>query len=123
MGKYKNKKVTVDGILFDSKAEADRYLYLKRLLRAGKITDLELQKKYEIIPTQYKIYKRYGRGGKQLKDGKMCLERAATYIADFVYKDNAGNVIVEDVKGKRTKDYILKRKLMLQVHNIKIKEV
>lgn len=123
MRKYKNKKVTVDGILFDSQAEASRYLYLKSLLRSGKITELELQKKYEVIPAQYKIYKRYGRGGKQLKDGKVCLERSVAYIADFVYKDSAGNVVVEDVKGKRTKDYIIKRKLMLQVHNIQIKEV
>lgn len=123
MGKYKNKKIDVDGIIFDSKREANRYLYLKSLLRAKKITDLELQKKFELIPAQYTTYKRYGRGGKQLKDGKVCLERAVIYKADFVYKDAAGNVIVEDAKGKRTKDYVIKRKLMLYVHNIKVREV
>jgi hypothetical protein len=125
MAKYKNKKIDVEGILFDSKAEASRYLYLKKLYKAGIIHNLEMQKKFEIIPAQYKTYKRYGRGGKQLKDGKVCLEKSAAYVADFVYTDSNGDTVVEDVKSKptRTKDFVLKRKLMLQVHNIRIREV
>jgi hypothetical protein len=103
MRKYKNKKVEVDGILFDSKAEANRYLYLKTLLRAKKITDLELQKKYEVIPAQYKTYKRYGRGGKQLKDGKVCLERAVIYKADFVYEEN-GKTLVTITPNIKSRD-------------------
>jgi hypothetical protein len=123
MAKYKNKKIDVDGILFDSKAEANRYLQLKKLLKAGVITDLELQKKYELIPAQYETWHRYGRGGKQLKDGKRCIEKSVTYKADFVYKNKDGAEIVEDAKGKRTKDYVIKRKLMLYVHNIIVREV
>lgn len=102
MPKYNNIKTVVDGITFDSKKEAQRYQVLKMLERAGAITDLKYQVAFELIPKQ---------------DG----ERAVKYIADFVYKEN-GKVVVEDVKGKRTQVYILKRKLMLERHGIKILE-
>ena len=105
--KYGNKKVQFDGLTFDSRKEARRYAELKLLLRAGKITDLELQKEFILIP-------------KLTVKGKT--ERAVKYKADFVYKEN-GEMVVEDVKGLRTKEYIIKRKLMLFVHNIAIKEV
>lgn len=106
--KYKNIKVTVDGIRFDSSKEAKRYQDLKLLERAGVISGLRLQVPFELIP-------------KQMKDGKV-LERAVTYKADFVYWEN-GKVVVEDVKGVKTRDYVLKRKLMLYVHGIQIKEI
>lgn len=106
--KYGNKKVTFDGIEFDSKKEARRYAELKMLQKAGMIKDLELQKKYELIPSQY--------------INKRCVEREVAYKADFVYKQN-GETIVEDTKGMKTKEYIIKRKLMLYVHGIRIKEV
>lgn len=123
MTKYKNKKVTIDGITFDSKRESNRYTELKLLERAGKIQGLELQVKYALIPAQYEIFERYGKKGQRLKDGRKCVEKECAYIADFVYTDDAGQTIVEDTKGMRTKDYIIKRKLMLYRHGVKIREV
>lgn len=95
--KYGNRKMIVDGIKFDSKLEACRYQELKLMQRAGVISDLKLQVKYELIPAQ-KI------------DGKVA-ERACSYVADFVYYDNQlKQQVVEDTKGMKTKDYVLKRK-------------
>lgn len=105
--KYKNKKVTYDGIEFDSIKEARRYQELKLLLRAGAISDLRLQVPYELIPAQYINSK--------------CVERAVKYIADFVYAEN-GKEVVEDAKGVRTDTYKIKKKLMLYVHGIRLKE-
>ena len=103
MSKYGNIKTTTsDGITHDSIKEANRWCELKLLERAGRIQHLQRQVKYALIPKQ---------------EG----ERAVEYIADFVYREN-GSLVVEDVKGKKTKDYIIKRKLMLWVHGIKIKE-
>lgn len=116
MAKYKNKKITVDGIAFDSKKEAKRYTELKALEQAGAITDLRLQVKYTLIPAQYGIV-----------DGKKkCLEREVTYIADFFYFDNVGRTHVEDVKNpylRKEPRYIMKRKMMLYFHGIRIEEV
>ena len=108
--KYGNKKVIVDGIAFDSKKEANRWCELKLMEKAGIISDLERQVEYELIPSQ-RI------------NGKV-VERACAYIADFRYKQN-GEVIVEDTKSPatRTKDYIIKRKLLLWRYGIRIKEV
>lgn len=102
--KYKNEKVVTDGQAFDSKKEYYRYCDLKLLERAGEIFDIKRQVKYELIPKQQG-------------------ERAVYYIADFVYKDKQGKTVVEDTKGVRTKEYIIKRKLMLYRYNIKILEV
>lgn len=112
--KYKNKPVTVDNIRFPSQHEAQRYKELTLLEKAGKIKSLALQVPYILIPAQYAMV-----------DGKKkCIERSVKYVADFVYYDTeAEQWIVEDTKGVRTKEYILKRKLMLQVHNIRIHEV
>ena len=122
--KYSNKKVTIDGETFDSKKEARRYCELKLLKKAGEIRDLERQVKYILIPAQYETYERYGKSGQRLKDGKKLLEQECAYIADFVYHDShTGELVVEDTKGVRTKDYIIKRKLMLSGYNIKIKEI
>ena len=124
MAKYKNKKIEVDGIVFDSKKEARRYQELKLLEKAGKITDLQMQVKFELIPAQREftneIYTK-GRNKGSFKKGKL-LERECVYIADFVYWEN-GKRVAEDTKGFRTKDYIIKRKLMLYVHGIRIKEI
>lgn len=122
--KYYNIKTKAsDGSVFDSSKEARRYSQLLLLLKAGEITDLQRQVEYELIPNQYETYERYSKSGKRLKDGKRLIERKVVYVADFVYKDKSGAVIVEDTKGVRTKDYILKRKMMLHVHGIKISEV
>ena len=126
MNKYGNKKVIVDGVVFDSKREARRYQELKMLERCGSISDLRRQVKYELIPVQREESTRvYTKGRKkgQLIVGKT-IERAVDYVADFVYTDTAtGKTVVEDTKGMRTKDYIIKRKLMLYIHGIKIHEV
>lgn len=120
--KYRNRKVTIDGITFASAHEAGRYRELSLMQRARLISGLELQKPYELIPAQYETVARYGKKGQRLKDGRKCLEKSVVYIADFVYDQN-GETIVEDAKGMRTPDYIIKRKLMLFVHGIQIKEV
>ena len=122
MAKYHNKKVTIDGITFDSVKEANRYRELKVLERIGEITGLELQVKFVLIPSIYETYERYGKNGKRLKDGKKLVEKECAYIADFVYF-RYGVMVVEDAKGVRTKDYIIKRKLMLFMHGIRVNEV
>ena len=118
--KYNAKKVLLDGILFDSQHEADRYSDLKLMLKAGEITDLRLQVKYVLVPAKREPDTIGPRGG--VKKGKV-IEREIAYFADFVYKTRDGTEIVEDAKGYREKSYKLKRKLMLQVHGIRIKEV
>lgn len=108
---YNIKTKSSDGILFDSKREASRWEQLRLLQRAGKIQDLGRQVKFVLIPAQ--------RDDK----GKL-IEREVAYKADFVYLDlETGKTVVEDAKGMKTKDYIIKRKLMLWVHNIRLKEV
>ncbi len=122
--KYHNKKIKVDGIIFDSKKEAVRYKELKMLEKAGIIHDVQRQVKYILIPAQYEhtgeIYVKGKDKGKP-KKGRL-IERECAYYADFVYNQN-GETIVEDTKGVRTTEYVIKRKLMLYVHDIRIKEV
>ena len=122
--KYNAHKTEIDGHVFDSKKEANRYLELRLLERANEISDLRLQVKYELIPNQYKTEERYGKNGKRLKDKQILLEQKCCYIADFVYIDNrTGETVVEDCKGMRVEPYQVKKKLMLWVHGIQIKEV
>lgn len=120
--KYKAIKTTINGIEFDSRKEARRYQDLLLLQRAGVIKKLERQVKFVLIPTQYETTVRYGKKGQRLKDKQKLLEKECSYVADFVYEEN-GKKIVEDTKGIKTKDYIIKRKLMLHVHGIRIREV
>ncbi len=103
MTKYNAKKTVLDGITFASKKEGKRYQELRLLERAGEIQGLRLQVPYELIPKQ--------KG-----------ERACTYYADFVYMED-GKQVVEDTKGVKTPLYVVKRKLMLWVHGIRIREV
>lgn len=118
LSKYGNKKVVRNGITYDSQKEANRHAILKMLERSGKISDLQRQVKFVLIPAQYEPDTVGKRGG--VKRGKL-LERECSYIADFVYTED-GKQVVEDSKGFRTADYKIKRKLMLHVHGIKIKE-
>ena len=122
--KYGANKTEIDGIVFDSVKEKRRYIELKLLEKAGKIQDLELQKAFELIPAQYEqtneVYTK-GKNAGQPKRGK-CLEKAVTYKADFCYIEN-GKQVVEDTKGFKTKDYVIKRKLMLYMNGIRIKEI
>lgn len=120
--KYHAKKVTVNGITYDSKKEANRHAELLLLERGGAITDLRRQVQFILLPAHYEAFERYGKKGQRLKDGRRCVERAVFYVADFTYKQD-GKLVVEDVKGIRTKEYIIKRKLMLHINGIKIREV
>lgn len=123
MNKYGNRKVTVDGVTFDSRKEYRRWCELLLLQRAGKIHHLCRQVRYELVPAQYETYERFSeKTGKRLSDGSRCVEKAVYYIADFVYWEG-DQEIVEDTKGVRTEAYIIKRKLMLERHGIKIREV
>lgn len=100
-----NAKVTYcDGIRFASKLEATRYRELKRLEADGQISELRLQVRFNLIPPKKPL-------------------RGVSYVADFVYRDVHGDFIVEDAKGVRTKDYIIKKKLMWYMHGILIHEV
>ena len=100
--------------------EYRRYLELLWLEKDGQISDLQRQVKYLLIPAQREPDSIGKRGG--VKKGKL-IEKEVAYYADFVYTDTAtSEVVVEDTKGMRTKDYILKRKMMLYFHKIRIKE-
>lgn len=118
--KYNATKTIVDGIAFDSRKEARRFKELSHLAAIGEITDLQLQVPYELIPA-YKEPDTVGIRGGKIR-GKT-IERAVIYKADFQYKDKDGRLIVEDVKGMKTPEYVLKRKLMLWRWNIQIHEV
>lgn len=123
---YNTKTKTSDGNVFDSGKEARRWEQLLLLAKAGEITNLQRQVEYELLPNQYETYERYSKRGERLKDGERLVYRKVEYVADFVYTiAKTGETIVEDVKSPatRTKDYIIKRKLMYAVHSIKIKEV
>ena len=99
--KYGNKTTETNGLMFDSKKEARFFLQLQQ---DPSVVSIKTQVRYELIPKQ---------------DG----ERACTYVADFVVEYQSGEVVVYDVKGMKTAVYVVKRKLMLWVHGIKIREV
>lgn len=105
--KYHSRKITKDGMTFDSVKEYRRFCELSLLERAGAIADLKRQVKFELIPSQR-------------VDGKV-VERPCTYVADFVYQEG-GRTVVEDTKGFKTPDYRIKKKLMLYIHGIQIRE-
>jgi len=107
--KYRNKKVFVGSELFDSKKEYNRFIQLQMLEKLGKIKNLQRQVKFELQPS--------------FKYNEKTI-RAINYIADFVYEQN-GERIVEDVKSEATrkdKVYLIKKKMLLYVFNIEIKE-
>lgn len=109
MSKYNSKKTVVDGQKFDSMKEARRYQELLLLEKAGEIKNLSRQVKFVLIPSQ------------RDENGKV-VERECSYKADFTYEEGI-KTVVEDVKGYRTKEYIIKRKLMLYQFGIRIREV
>lgn len=104
--KYHARKTTVNGIMFDSRREADRYLVLKGMEEDGVIEDLRRQVRYELIPA-FDV------------DGRHY--RPVFYVADFVYVED-GKEVVEDVKGMRTDVYRLKSKLFARRYGMNIKE-
>lgn len=103
MSKYGNRRTTVDGWTFDSKAEADRYRELKLLQASGAIRNLEVHPRFEIIPA--------------FRAGDGTNHRATFYEADFQYHEWHGDhfwIVVEDVKGVQTEAFKIKRKLFLR---------
>ena len=119
--KYGARKVTKNGLIYDSKKEARRAGILEALEKAGAITNLRRQVKYVLIPTQREPDTIGPKGGR--KPGKV-IELECYYLADFVYTITAtGETVIEDTKGIRTKEYIIKRKLMLERYGIRIKEL
>ena len=112
--KYNAKKIVCDGQRFDSKAEFHRWQELKLLEASGAIENLRRQVEYVLIPEQREP-------GDGKKKGKL-LERKCSYFADFVYEKD-GETVVEDTKGVKTKEYVIKRKLLLERHGIRISEV
>lgn len=112
MNKFGAKRTEYKGKTFDSKAECERYIYLNQLQKNGKISGLVWQKKFQLIPAQ--------------RENGVMVERPLYYIADFVYYKN-GKMVVEDVKGCKSgsayQHFVTKRKLMLWVHGIRVREV
>lgn len=111
--KYGNRKIENEYGKFDSVLEYERFLFLRQASREGLIDCLERQVPFELIPTQYITIEKHNKRGIRLI--KKVAERATMYYADFVYYKHEGNSfvkVVEDAKGRRTKEYILKRKLM-----------
>lgn len=107
--KYHSRKTTIDGITFDSKKEAQRYVELKTLETAGRISHLVLQPEFVLIPS-------FKKNGKTF--------RKTVYRADFSYLDKNGNYIIEDTKGFKTDVYLLKKKLFEFTYpDLTIKEV
>lgn len=104
--KYRNKKTEVDNRIFDSKKEANRYLELRMAEKAGKIRDLRTQYVYTFVIDGIYVGK---------------------YTADFVYNEHDGSEwrrVVEDAKSSptRTEAYQLRKKLMLAIHGVTIRE-
>lgn len=95
--KYKAKSKEIDGHTFPSLKEADYYLQYKAMLAKGEITDLQLQPQYELLPS--------------FRDNQGRLERAITYKPDFLLTYPDGRLVAVEVKGFKTRDYILRRKL------------
>lgn len=123
--KYKNKKIEIDGIKFDSTKEGKRYLVLKQALDKGEIQDLKLQVKYELIPSIKEEYVEHLKTKDKIKT--RTLQLPITYTCDFQYKKD-GELVVEDVKASPNtaaldKVYLLKRKMMFALRGIKIKEI
>lgn len=121
--KFNARKVICDGIKFASEREKERYCTLKLLEKAGEITGLRLQVPFDLYPALYFDYdtrtytleKRSGKHG-------FCVRRAGKYIADSVYYEKGMEMVVEDAKGCKTKEYLRKKRLMEKLYGIKIRE-
>lgn len=115
MAKYNNTKSKG----YDSLKEARRAKILKLMEKQGLISDLKEQVKFELIPSQRGMVNGITKGKRVIKEG--VVEQPISYYADFTYTEN-GEQVVEDVKGFRTEVYRIKKKLMLYIHGIRIKE-
>lgn len=129
--KYGNKKLEYQGEMFDSKLELNRYLYLKQLEARGEIRNLRRQVRIQLTPSYFSVERVFSEklNGKELKPKRREYEKNCTYICDFVYEapspffnDGAGvgemnwREVCEDTKGYATKDFIVKRKVLLHFY-------
>lgn len=122
MAKYRNRTFENEFGRWDSQLEYYRYLVLRDAESRGEITGLQRQRQYELIPAQQAecVSRRTVRNGTTVKRTLKTVEKSCTYRADFTYFLSDGTEIVEDTKGYRTKEYVIKRKLMrLQGHPIR----
>lgn len=123
MSKYRNQKITVGSETYDSKKEWRRHIELLMLERMGRIKDIQRQVKFVLIPAQREPEHIGKRGG--VYQGRL-IERELSYIADFVYTEN-GKTVVEDVKGYKGGSayaiFRIKKKLMLWVHGLRVREI
>lgn len=121
--KYGNSKTVFKGVEYDSKRERDRHIFLLDAERRGIISDLRRQVTFHLLPAQYETVEKQLKT--KTKEVSVCVERAVDYIADFTYMKD-GQLVVEDTKIAKKllpPEYVLKRKMMLYFHGIKIKEV
>lgn len=121
INKYRAKKVEYKGITFDSKRELQCYLKFEDMLNKGEISNLQRQVPFVIIPAVYEEYVKHLKTKDKIE--RRCKQRQTLYIADFVYEDKDGKQVVVDAKGFRTKEYKLKKKIMLYYLGIDIVEV
>lgn len=125
MSKYKNKKVVIDGMTFDSTKEGRFYLFLKEKEKNGDVSNLRRQVPYELIPEVWEDEIKHLKTKDKIV--KRCVQRATHYLADFVYTDSVtGEDVVIDVKSdytRRLSDYRLKKKMMRAFKGISIIEV
>lgn len=123
VNKYRNKKVVVDGIEFDSKKEGERYLVLKKAQANGVISELSLQPKWAAMPAKKETYVEHLKTKDKIKE--RTIVQPIKYTADFSYiKD--GQLVVEDVKGSPfavSRDVPLRLKLMKYFHDIDVRLV
>lgn len=106
-GKYNAKKTSVDGLVFDSRREANRYVELREMESSGEISDLQRQVRVELVPP-------FDRNGQHF--------RGIYYVVDFTYTNADGSIVWEDVKGVKTSVYCIKRKLVAYRYGVSIKE-
>ena len=118
--KYHAKKVTICGIEFDSKKEGMRWLLLKDMERTGEISGLQRQVSFELLPAIWRDEVVHLKTKDKIE--RRLVQRAVHYVADFVYTQD-GKQVVEDTKGLRLPDYILKKKMMLALKGIDIVEI
>lgn len=119
--KYHAKKVSILGVEFDSKKEGMRWLLLKDMERAGEIRDLQRQVSFELLPAIWRDEVVHLKTKDKVE--RRLVQRAVHYVADFVYTTREGRTIVEDTKGVRLPEYILKKKMMLALKGIEITEI
>lgn len=118
--KYHAKSVVIDGIKFPSGKEGERFLYLRELEKRGEITNLRRQVRFELLPAAYKdVVKHLKTKDKVVR--RLFLNPVA-YVADFVYEKD-GQTVVEDTKGYKTPEYVIKKKMMYALKGIEIQEI